>query len=175
MISFGESGQSHIFQLGIKYTKSMGMSYLNEGGVSDIPSMGCYRIGVGRLMASVIEESHDARGPIWPWSIAPYHMCVLEAKDAAISQRAQTIYEELLSHGFEVLWDDTNTQAGVQFANADLIGAPIRLVVSPRNESRGVVEYACRGNAHQGEIPAAKLLEFCCEQRAFLGTLPAGF
>ncbi len=162
----------NIFQLGTKYTKSMKMTYLNEAGNSEIPLMGCYGIGVGRLMASIIEESHDSRGPIWPWSIAPFqiHICALDAADSSIAHRMNEIYNELMQDGFEVLLDDTHSQAGVQFADADLMGAPIRLVVSPRNESRGIVEYSCRFNSLKGEVLAADLLEFCRDQRRILST-----
>lgn len=150
----------NIFQLGTKYTESMGMSYLDESGKSQIPLMGCYGIGVGRLMASIIEDCHDGRGPIWPWNVAPYqvHLCVLNANQEAIANQAEIIYELLCQNGFEVLWDDSNAQAGAQFADADLIGAPVRLIVSSRNEKRGVIEYVLRDGSSQGEVQLADLL-----------------
>jgi prolyl-tRNA synthetase len=150
----------NIFQLGTKYTASMNMSFLDETGKAQIPTMGCYGIGVGRLMASIIEDCHDGRGPVWPRNVAPFqvHLCVL-GMDAA-SSSAKIVYEELLKHGVEVLWDDTNSQAGVQFADADLIGAPIRLIISARNEKRGVIEYVLRDGSKKGEIKAIELIEF---------------
>jgi prolyl-tRNA synthetase len=144
----------NIFQLGTKYTASMGMSYLDETGRAQIPLMGCYGIGVGRLMASVIEDSHDERGPIWPKSIAPYyvHLCVLDANDQAVAKRAEEVYEKLQRSGIEVLWDDTNAPVGVQFADADLIGAPVKLVISKRTEQRGVIEYSMRDGSSRGDL-----------------------
>ncbi|TWW09072.1 proline--tRNA ligase [Planctomyces bekefii] len=146
----------NIFQLGTKYTDSMGMAYLDETGKSQTPIMGCYGIGVGRLMASIIEDCHDGRGPVWPWSVAPYqvHLCVLDGHEEANAARAKAVYEELIRNGFEVLWDDTNAQAGVQFADADLIGAPVRLIISSRNQRRGVIEYAFRDGSAKGEVAA---------------------
>lgn len=159
----------NIFQLGDKYSRAMGMSYLDEGGESHIPVMGCYGIGVGRLMASVIEDSHDSKGPIWPWEVAPFeiHLCMLDGGDAAVFRRVQTLYESLLKEGFDVLWDDSNSAAGAQFADADLIGAPLRLIVSPRNEKRGVIEYVLRTQQEKerGEIVADALVDFCRQQR----------
>ena len=149
----------NIFQLGTKYTASMCMSFLDETGKAQTPTMGCYGIGVGRLMASIIEDCHDGRGPIWPWKVAPFqvHLCVLGMDDSSTS--AKDVYEELVEHGVEVLWDDTNSQAGVQFADADLIGAPLRLVISSRNEKRGVIEYVFRDGSKKGEIKATDLME----------------
>lgn len=149
----------NIFQLGTKYTGSMGMSFLDENGKSQVPTMGCYGIGVGRLMASIIEDCHDGRGPVWPWAVAPYqvHLCVLGADD--VSSRAKDVYEELTKHGIEVLWDDTNAQAGVQFADADLIGAPLRFVISSRNEKRGVIEFAFRDGSKKGEVRATAIMD----------------
>jgi prolyl-tRNA synthetase len=157
----------NIFQLGKKYTSSMGMTYLDESGKSQTPIMGCYGIGVGRLMASVIEDRHDGRGPVWPWVIAPYHvhLCVLEVTDPAVKHRAQELYDKLRNDGFDVLWDDTNAQAGVQFADADLIGAPIRLVISSRNEKRGVVEYVMRDGSAKGEEGPSAVLALVASQR----------
>jgi prolyl-tRNA synthetase len=157
----------NIFQLGMKYTESMKMSYLDEAGVSRTPLMGCYGIGVGRLMASIIEDSHDQRGPIWPWQVAPYqiHICTLDANDLSVMARAESLYRELLSKGFDVLWDDTNGQAGAQFADADLIGAPIRLVVSPRNEKRGVIELTHRDGSLKAELGFSEVVQHCVETR----------
>ncbi len=152
----------NIFQLGTKYTASMGMSYVDENSKSQTPIMGCYGIGVGRLMASVIEDCHDARGPVWPKSIAPYqvHMCVLDAAEETVQARAKSVYNELCLKGIEVLWDDTNSQAGVQFADADLMGAPIRLVISRRTEQRGVLEYVMRDGSAKGDVVASELIDF---------------
>ncbi len=111
------------------------------------------------MLASIIEDCHDGRGPVWPKAVAPFqvHLCVLGMEES--SSRAKEVYEDLTRRGIEVLWDDTNAQAGVQFADADLIGAPLRLIISSRNEKRGVIEYAFRDGSKKGEVEASALLE----------------
>ena len=143
------------------------MTYLDESGKKQFPLMGCYGIGVGQLMASVIEDCHDDRGPVWPWSIAPFqiHICLLDGTDPVLFKRADDLYKEFMAQGFDVLWDDTNNQAGAQFADADLIGAPIRLVVSPRNEKLGVIEYLLRDGSAKARISPAEVVKFCVDQR----------
>ena len=137
----------NIFQLGAKYSEPMNCRYLDENGKSQTPIMGCYGIGVGRLLASVIEECHDQWGPVWPVSIAPWHVQInsLDMKKGDVAQVSQQLYDELTAMGIEVLWDDRNEKAGVQFNDADLRGIPFRLVVSPRNLKEGVVEFKLRG------------------------------
>lgn len=160
----------NIFQLGVKYSKSMGMSYLDEHGHNQTPVMGCYGIGVGRLMASMIEDQHDKKGPIWAWSIAPFHvhLCVIDSAQDAIQARASLVYQTLMSAGFDVIWDDTNAQAGAQFADADLIGAPIRLVISPRNEANGGIEFSTRNALKKGMVSPEQLVGMCESLRAEL-------
>jgi prolyl-tRNA synthetase len=144
----------NIFQLGTKYSEAMKLSYLDERGTAQPAIMGCYGIGIGRLMAAVIEDSHDAYGPIWPWSIAPFHvhLCVIEPGAAGVGARAAALYGELTRQGYDVLWDDTDQKPGAQFAAADLIGAPLRLTISPKTEARGVVEYKWRDGRGKGEV-----------------------
>ena len=160
----------NIFQLGVKYSKSMNMHYLDEHSQPQIPLMGCYGIGVGRLMAAMIEDQHDKKGPIWSWSIAPYHvhLCVIDGSQEPIKARASAVYEQLKAAGFEVLWDDSNAQAGAQFADADLIGAPIRLIISPRNEAKGEIEFATRNGQKKGVVPHVQLVMVCEALRAEL-------
>lgn len=137
----------NIFQLGTKYTKAMGMQYLDAGGNLQYPVMGCYGIGVGRLAASVCEARHDEYGPIWPVSIAPWQvqLCCVRADDADAKACADRLYEQLQDGlGDEVLYDDRNVRAGVMFSDADLIGAPVRVIVSPRNLKEGCVEVVTR-------------------------------
>lgn len=136
----------NIFQLGDKYTKSMGMRYLSEDGTEKTPIMGCYGIGVGRLAASVCEAHHDAFGPIWPVSIAPWqlHLCLLRADDMEAKEFADTVYKELISNGIEVIYDDRNVRPGVMFSDADLLGVPYRLIISPRNMKENVCEFVSR-------------------------------
>ncbi len=144
----------NIFQLGTKYTKSMNMQYLDAEGNSHYPIMGCYGIGVGRLAASVCEAHHDEYGPIWPISIAPWqvHLCCLRSDDAQTKAYADRLYEELEKQQIEVIYDDRKARPGVMFSDADLLGVPIRLVVSPRNMSESVVELSTRDKKIQEKV-----------------------
>ena len=136
----------NIFQLGTKYTESMNMKYVDADGVSKYPIMGCYGIGVGRLAASVCEAHHDENGPIWPINIAPWevHICCLRTDDENNKSIAEDIYEQLIAKHVEVLYDDRSVSAGVKFADADLLGIPLRIIVSPRNTSQHSVEIMTR-------------------------------
>ncbi len=136
----------NIFQLGTKYTKSMNMTYLDAEGKAEYPIMGCYGIGVGRLAASVCEAHHDDYGPIWPISIAPWevHLCCMRSDDAEARGFADKLYEDLLKEKMEVIYDDRKVSAGVMFSDADLIGVPVRVIVSPRNMAEGVCEITTR-------------------------------
>ncbi len=136
----------NIFQLGTKYSKSMGMTYLDKDGAEQVPVMGCYGIGVGRLAASVCEASHDDFGPIWPMAIAPWqvHLCAVRPDDERVKAAADKLYEDLQAAGVEVIYDDRNVRAGVMFSDADLLGVPLRVVVSPRNLDEGIYELSSR-------------------------------
>lgn len=144
----------NIFQLGTKYTESMNMQYLDAEGESHYPIMGCYGIGVGRLAASVCEVHHDDYGPIWPISIAPWqvHLCCLRADDKEAKEYADKLYDELNREHIEVIYDDRNVRPGVMFSDADLLGIPIRLVVSPRNMKESVVELSSRDKSIQDKV-----------------------
>ena len=136
----------NIFQLGSKYTKAMNMTYTDQNGESRYPIMGCYGIGIGRLAASVCEAHHDENGPIWPKAIAPWqvHICAVRADLAEVKGAADRLYEELEAKGMEVIYDDREVSAGVMFSDADLLGVPLRAVVSPRNLKQGIVEITSR-------------------------------
>ena len=136
----------NIFQLGTKYTESMGMQYLDKNGELQYPIMGCYGIGVGRLVASVCQVSRDNYGPIWPITIAPWqvHLCALRVDEPQVKETADKLYSELLKLGVEVIYDDRNVSAGVMFSDADLLGVPVRVIVSPRTLERGAVEISAR-------------------------------
>ena len=155
----------NIFQLGTKYTKSMDMTYLDANGELQHPIMGCYGIGVGRLCASICQESHDKFGPIWPMSIAPWQVeiCNLRCDDETVNNTANALYEKLLNQGVEVLYDDRNIRPGAMFADADLLGVPVRVVVSPKTCDKGVVEVSFRDKSFKGEFAieeaAAKIKE----------------
>lgn len=135
----------NIFQLGTKYTKSMGMTYIDSDGKAKTPIMGCYGIGVGRLMACIAEARHDEYGPIWPYAVAPWqiHICALSNKKRDVLPEAKELYERL-SKKYETILDDRGATAGVQFADADLLGVPIRIVVSARSLENNEVEISTR-------------------------------
>lgn len=133
----------NIFKLGDKYTKTMGMTYLDENGKTNYPVMGCYGIGVGRLLASVLEARATEKAVNWPASIAPFdvHICPIGyGKDENVTKVANDIYETLEKDKLDVLLDDRNKSAGVKFADSDLIGAPIRITVGAKNLENGNLE-----------------------------------
>lgn len=151
----------NIFQLGTKYTKSMNMTYVDANGKSKTPIMGCYGIGVGRLAASVCEAHHDEYGPIWPKAIAPWqvHLCAVRVDDEEVRAYADKLYEDLQNAGIEVIYDDRSVRAGVMFADADLLGIPLRIIVSPKNMKQGVVEVASRDKTLKTQIPLENVME----------------
>ena len=135
----------NIFQLGTRYTESMGMTYVDKDGKGKTPIMGCYGIGVGRLLACIIEARHDDYGPIWPMSVAPWqvHICVLKSKKQDMNVVGMDLYNKL-NKKFEVIVDDRDVAAGAQFADADLLGVPVRVVVGEKNLANGQVELVTR-------------------------------
>ena len=146
----------NIFQLGTKYTKSMNMTYVDSDGTRKYPIMGCYGIGVGRLCATICEEQHDDYGPIWPMPIAPWQVeiCCLQSEDKVVKNTSDDLYKKLTDEGVEVLYDDRDIRAGAMFADADLFGIPIRVVVSKKTCEKGVVEISYRDKTFKGEVPA---------------------
>ncbi len=136
----------NIFQLGTKYSKAMGMTYLDEKGQAQVPIMGCYGIGVGRLVSSVMEVRRDKFGPIWPMSIAPWqiHICALRPDQDGVGEAARSLYDQLTALGLEVIWDDRGAQPGVQFAEADLLGVPLRVIIGGRSLKQGKLELKSR-------------------------------
>lgn len=144
----------NIFQLGTKYTKAMNMTFIDDKGEVRYPIMGCYGIGIGRLAASVCEAHHDEYGPIWPMSIAPWqvHICCLRADDQETKNVADNIYENLLNENVEVIYDDREVRAGVMFSDADLLGVPIRIIISPRNIKESCVEIITRDKTIQRKV-----------------------
>ncbi len=136
----------NIFQLGTKYTKAMNMQYVDNDGILNYPIMGCYGIGIGRLAASICEAHHDEYGPIWPMSIAPWqvHLCAVHSEDEEVKDYADKLYNDIQEKGIEVIYDDRNVSAGVMFSDADLLGVPIRIIVSPRNMKESCCEIASR-------------------------------
>ena len=137
----------NIFQLGTKYTDAMNCKVLDQNGKAKSLIMGCYGIGVGRTMASVIEQNNDNYGPIWPITIAPFQvqLCALNPKKENVAEVSDKIYADLTAAGIEVLYDDRGEKAGFMFNDADLLGIPLRLIVSPKTVCDGQVEFKRRG------------------------------
>ena len=151
----------NIFQLGTKYTKSMNMQYTDENGELQYPIMGCYGIGVGRLAASICEAKHDEYGPIWPISIAPWEVevCCLRVDDEETKKVSDEMYQKLLQAGVDVIYDDRDVRPGAMFSDADLIGAPIRVVVSPRNLKESCIELATRDKSYKEMVPVEEAFD----------------
>lgn len=135
----------NIFKLGKKYTESMNMTYIDQDGKAKVPIMGCYGIGVGRMIASIIEANNDQYGPIWPISVAPWqvHICALKSKNININDVGKEIYEKL-NKKFEVIFDDRGLAPGIQFADADLLGIPVRIILGEKNLKNNQVEIITR-------------------------------
>jgi len=151
----------NIFQLGVKYSAPMNCTYLDYDGKAKPMIMGCYGIGVGRAMAAVIEQSHDDYGPIWPMSIAPFqvHLVGLNHNQPEVSQACQKLYDDLQARHIDVLYDDRGEKAGFAFADADLIGCPLRVIISPKTLAAGNVEFKRREWGKRSEmIPADDIL-----------------
>jgi prolyl-tRNA synthetase len=146
----------HIFQLGTKYSESMGAVVLGEDGRSHVMPMGCYGIGVSRIVAAAIEQNHDDKGICWPEPIAPYQVAILPmnaGKSYRVREAADRLYGELLAAGVEVLLDDRNVRPGVMFNDMELIGIPHRVVIGERGLDDGVLEYRRRTAAENEPIP----------------------
>jgi prolyl-tRNA synthetase len=144
----------HIFKLGTRYSELMGATFQDRGGHSQPLVMGCYGIGVGRLMAAAVEQCHDDRGIVWPLGIAPYQVHIVALRgDAVIVDTAESLYLDLGSAGYEVLYDDRDESAGVKFNDADLIGIPIRLTVGSRSLRAGGVEIGRRASEKADVVP----------------------
>lgn len=149
----------HVFKLGTKYAETMGASYSDQKGQAQPLLMGCYGIGLGRLLACIIEQHHDEHGICWPASVAPYaiHIVSLGEPDSPVGESAVALYERLLAAGHSVLLDDRDERAGSKFADADLIGCPLRLTVSKRTHKADAVELKWRDQPDRQTIPLAQL------------------
>ncbi|MEA2093761.1 MAG: proline--tRNA ligase, partial [Pseudomonadota bacterium] len=153
----------HIFQLGKKYSETMKATVLDEQGRDVEMIMGCYGIGVSRLVAAAIEQNHDGKGMIWPASMAPFHVALLPMnmkKSQRVREAADTLYEELQAAGLEVLFDDREARPGVMFADMELIGIPHRVVVGEKNLDRDRVEYKSRRDTESRDIPREEIVAF---------------
>jgi prolyl-tRNA synthetase len=147
----------HIFKLGTRYSELFDATYLDAEGEAHPILMGCYGIGVGRIMANVVEQSHDEKGIIWPFGIAPYHVALigLDLEKEEHRQLTEQLYADLNAAGIEVLYDDRAETAGVKFNDADLVGLPIRAVVSKRSLQNGGIELKLRSQKESRIVPLA--------------------
>ncbi len=153
----------HIFQLGKKYSETMNATCLDEQGQSVVLTMGCYGIGVSRILAAAIEQNHDEQGIIWPDAIAPFTVALLPMnlhKSRRVRDAVEKLYQELVDAGFDVLFDDRKERAGVMFANMDLIGIPHRLVLSERGLDDGRIEYKHRRASDAELVSLQQITEF---------------
>ena len=151
----------HIFKLGTFFSEALGANYLDQDGQHQPILMGCYGIGVGRLLAAAIEQNHDDKGIAFPATIAPYqvHLVGLNLADEQVAEEAERLYQELQDQGIEVLFDDRTEQtAGVKLNDVDLLGLPVRLVVSPRNMKAGVVEFKQRLDETSSLVPTGEVV-----------------
>ena len=151
----------HIFKLGTFLSDKLGASFIDEKGESRTIVMGCYGIGLGRLLAAAIEQNHDDKGIIWPVPIAPYHVCLcpLYREGAKVAEVAEDLYARLEAEGLEVLFDDREESPGVKFNDADLLGIPVRLTVSPRTLEKDSIELKRRSEKESELVPLEGIVE----------------
>ncbi len=159
----------HIFQLGSKYSAAMQATYLDENGKSNPLVMGCYGIGVSRIVGAAIEQGHDQNGIIFPLSMAPFTVVICPIglnKSELVETKVNQIYHDLLNQGVDVLLDDRGERPGVMFAEADLMGIPHRIVIGERGINEGIVEYKGRQDATAQNVPIEELVSFIRERLA---------
>lgn len=154
-----EVGQ--IFKLGDKYSRSMDVKFMDESGEERYFIMGCYGVGVSRTLAAAVEQSHDENGIVWPFGIAPAHICVipLTVGDDVVQPAAERLAEKAAELGFEVAIDDRSERAGVKFADADLIGWPLQVIVGKRGLAEGKVEIKRRRTGERRDVEITALME----------------
>lgn len=159
----------HIFQLGRKYSEAMDATVLDENGKSVVMTMGCYGIGVSRVVAATIEQNHDENGIIWPAAIAPYQVVLLPMnmhKSQRLREAVDKLYEQLQAAGLEVLLDDRKERAGVMFADMELIGIPHRIVLGERGLDKSMVEYKGRRDTESQDIALDNIVEYLQQKLA---------
>ncbi|UBX49648.1 proline--tRNA ligase [Providencia alcalifaciens] len=159
----------HIFQLGTKYSEAMKASVQNEEGHNQIVTMGCYGIGVTRIVAAAIEQSHDERGIVWPDAIAPFHVAILPMnmhKSYRVKEVAEKLYADLKAQGIDVIFDDRKERPGVMFADMELIGVPYTIVIGDRNLDTNQVEYKSRRSDDKQLVGLDNVVSFLKEKLA---------
>ena len=151
----------HIFKLGRRYSEAMGVTVLDADGENRVPTMGSYGIGVGRAMAAIVETHHDDDGMVWPMSVAPYEvvLTVVKTDHEASMAVAEQAYADLRAAGVDVLLDDRDDRPGVKFADAELIGIPLRVTIGPRGLDDGVLELTERAGGARTDVPVAEVVE----------------
>src|SRR5690606_6871570 len=154
----------HIFQLGTKYSEALKARVLDENGKEQTIIMGCYGIGVTRVVAAAIEQNFDDNGIIWPDAIAPFQIALVPinmGKSPAVAQKCEELYQQLTAAGFDVLFmDDEKARLGVMLANTELMGIPHRIVIGDRGLESGMIEYKYRRAVDKEEVPVADVVEF---------------
>ena len=153
----------HIFQLGTKYSKAMGATVLNEQGKEETMTMGCYGIGVSRIVAAAIEQNNDDKGMIWPTAIAPFQLALLPMnmkKSQRVREATEELYQQLQTAGIDVLLDDRPVRPGVMFSDMELIGIPHRIVVGEKNLDQELLEYKARRGDSNQDVPRAEIIAF---------------
>ena len=153
----------HIFQLGTKYSESMKAAVINEAGKNHTMIMGCYGIGISRIVAAAIEQNHDGRGIIWPAGLAPFQVAICPVnlqKSERLKQASEKLYQDLLAAGIEVLFDDRKVRPGFMFADMELIGIPHCIIISDRGLDAGTFEYKARTAQENEEIPMTTMVDF---------------
>jgi prolyl-tRNA synthetase len=151
----------HVFRLGLKYSEPMGARFLDAEGTERTIVMGCYGIGVTRMVAAVIEQRHDENGIQWPFSVAPYHVHVVpvNVKDERTRTTGESVYEGLVAAGVETLLDDRDERPGIKFKDADLLGMPLRVTVGEKGLRDGVVEIRDRSTGSTDRVPVGEAVE----------------
>jgi prolyl-tRNA synthetase len=156
----------HIFQLGDKYSESMGATVQDPDGKNRVMAMGCYGIGITRIVGAAIEQNHDESGIIWPGSLTPFDVVLVPInlqRSETVRAAAEALYEELTDAGYDVLFDDRDARPGVKFADAELIGIPHRLVVSERSLAAGELEYRHRRDSESRNLKREEALKLLKE------------
>ncbi|KPQ21623.1 proline--tRNA ligase [Halomonas sp. HL-93] len=165
----------HVFQLGKKYSEAMNANVLGDNGKTSHPWMGCYGIGVTRVVAAAIEQNHDEAGIIWPNALAPFHVALVPMnahKSQRVREESERLYQALSNAGLDVLLDDRDTRPGVKFADLELMGVPHRLVIGDRSLDNGELEYKGRRDSDATMVPAEQIIEFLREKAGLAPTTP---
>jgi prolyl-tRNA synthetase len=155
----------HVFKLGTKYSDAMEATCLDQNGKARPFIMGCYGIGLNRIVAAAIESHHDDKGISWPMSIAPFHVviCALDTREEQVVSLSQKLHDELVAAGIDVILDDRDARPGFKFADADLIGFPIRVVVGKKGLAEGMVEIHSRGTGETRKVPPEAIALSVCD------------